>query len=286
MIISGIAIAKEIENELKNQLANCMRPPVLAVILVGNHPPSLTYVENKQKVCARLGIVSKRLTLPDTATTSELRDVILACNEDPTIDGILLQLPLPAHLHAPSLIAYISPDKDVDGLHPVNLGKLVASQTDGFVPCTPLGVQQMLLRSHIPTQGAHVVIVGRSQLVGRPLALLLSQKSAAGNATVTMAHTGSKDLSAICRSADILVAAAGQPHLITQDMVKEGAVVIDVGIHRLANGKLTGDVDFENVKKRCSLISPVPGGVGPMTIAMLMHNTLKSYLNKNPSSSL
>lgn len=283
MIIDGKAIAQIIQNEIKASIAEIKgRPPALAVIIVGNHPPSIIYVDRKTKACAEVGMRSKKIQFSDQISEAELIDTIKALNDDSEIDGILLQLPLPPHLNQMKILHQISPDKDVDGLHPYNVGKMLIGDTHTFFPCTPLGVKELLMRSGVNTKGKHVVILGRSNLVGKPMAAILMQNAAGANATVTIAHSQSKNLKELCVSADILIAAIGHPHFVKADMVKDKAVVIDVGINKIeANNslgyRLVGDVDFEQVRDKCDLITPVPGGVGPMTIVMLLSNTLKSY---------
>ncbi len=257
------------------------RPPALAFLLVGEDPASHTYVNIKTKRCREVGIRSIKAQLPAQTKEEELLACIAAWNQDETIDGILVQQPLPPSIQSDVVVETIDPTKDVDGFHPLNLGRLLLGQTTGFIPCTPLGITTLLDEFDIDPSGRHVVIVGRSNIVGKPLAALLVQKKKRRNATVTLAHSATRNLAALCRSADILVAAAGSPHLIRKEMVKPQAVVIDVGIHRasLPEGKtcLTGDVAFDEVAPLCSAITPVPGGVGPMTIAMLLSNTWKSY---------
>lgn len=280
MIINGTAIAQTIELRIQNAIQALKgRPPGLAFILVGNHPASESYVRMKKKKCAEVGILSVDRQLPSSTSELQLLKEIQTLNEDPSIDGILVQLPLPDHLNTSRITSAILPEKDVDGFHPLNMGRLLLGEQEGFIPCTPLGIHVLLTHSQIPISGKHVVIVGRSSIVGRPLAALLIQKSPHCNATVTLAHSLTENLSALCRTADILVAAIGKPHAITTSMVKPGAVVIDVGINRLSHPHphITGDVDFEQVAPLCSAITPVPGGVGPMTIAMLLSNTLLSY---------
>lgn len=287
MIIDGSKIAEEIQLELHETIKKLsLRPPALHVIIVGHHSPSEIYVKRKTQACFKIGIVSETHQFPPDIAEEKLLAHIHQLNQDDGVDGILVQLPLPLHIHADRVMLAIDPEKDVDGFHLLNLGKLLAGDSTGFVPCTPLGIQVMLERSGIKIAGNHVVILGRSQIVGRPLAALLMQNSPHANATVTVAHSQTKNLAALCRSADILVAAMGQPRFVKADMIKEGAVVIDVGINRvpaphLPKGyQIVGDVDFEAAKARCSFITPVPKGVGPMTIAMLLSNTLKSYLHR------
>lgn len=281
-IIDGKAIAQQIQQELASAIRAhaSQRQPCLAVILVGNHRPSQIYVNRKMEACGQIGIKSIRHHLPDTATEQTLLELIAKLNNDPSIDGILLQLPLPHHFNSIQMISAISPQKDVDGLHPTNMGKLLIGDPSGFVPCTPLGIKVLLQRAMIDITGKHLVVVGRSNLVGKPVAALLMQNTPGANATVTILHSYSKDAPEILRSADILVVAMGSPKFLTHDLIKEGVGIIDVGINSIEtpNGrKLVGDVDFEAVKDKCSFITPVPGGVGPMTIAMLMSNTWKSY---------
>ena len=276
MIIYGSEIAKNIKADIKSRVeeivAKGLRKPCLCVILVGDDPASISYVKGKEKACAEIGFASKMITLPQETSEEELLDIVRECNNDDNIDGILVQLPLPKHINAHNIIINIDPNKDVDGLHPLNVAKLYQSQ-DGFVPCTPQGVMQILKQANVSLAGKHVVVIGRSHLVGSPAARLLLNE----NATVTMCHSYTQDLSSITKLADILVVCVGKPRMITKEYVKEGAVVIDVGVNRDENGKLCGDVDFENVKEKCSLITPVPKGVGPMTICMLLVNTLKAY---------
>lgn len=281
MIINGTAIAQTIASKIRDATHSLekQRPPGLAFILVGHHPASESYVRMKKKKCAEVGIFSVDRQFPASISEDQLLSEIQALNKDPSIDGILLQLPLPDSLNTSKISSAILPEKDVDGFHPLNMGRLLLGESEGFIPCTPLGIHVLLTQSQIPILGKHVVIVGRSHIVGKPLAALLMQKAPHCNATVTVAHSLSENLPALCRSADILVAAMGRPRAITASMIKPGAVVIDVGINRLSDPHphLTGDVDFESVAPRCSAITPVPGGVGPMTIAMLLSNTLLSY---------
>ncbi len=276
MIIYGNEIAAKIKEEIKAKVddiaAQGKRKPCLCVILVGDDPASISYVKGKEKACAQIGFASKMIALPNDTKEEELLNIVHACNEDESIDGILVQLPLPKHINAQNIIANIDPKKDVDGLHPVNVAKLYQSR-DGFVPCTPQGVMQILKEAKVSLAGKHVVVVGRSHLVGSPVARLLLNE----NATVTMCHSYTQDLSKITAMADILVVCVGKPRMITAEYVKDGAVVIDVGVNRGEDGKLCGDVDFANVSEKCSLITPVPKGVGPMTICMLLVNTLKAY---------
>ncbi len=255
--------------------------PGLGVVLVGDDPASKSYVTAKERACEEIGIYSDDNRLPAGTSQDELLAVVGRMNENPKINGILVQLPLPRHLNESEVLLAIDPAKDVDGFHPVNVGKMVVGEK-AFLPCTPHGVVQLLLRSGVTIEGAHVVIVGRSNIVGKPLANMLIQKSPTGNATVTVCHTRTKDLAHYTRQADIVIAAAGKPKTITVDMVRDGAVVIDVGVNRIedatkkAGYRLVGDVDFDAVKEKASLITPVPGGVGPMTITMLLYNTVAS----------
>jgi methylenetetrahydrofolate dehydrogenase (NADP+) / methenyltetrahydrofolate cyclohydrolase len=277
-LIDGTAIAKQIQEQIAHAISHLShRKPGLAFILVGDNPSSQTYIRMKKKRCEEVGILSFDCVLPKTVTEAQLLKEIDKLNRNPAVDGILVQLPLPEHIDLMHVVSAADPNKDVDGFHPLNFGKMLLGETDGFLPCTPLGIQVLLSQAQIPVLGKHVVIVGRSNIVGKPLAAILMQKAPHCNATVTVAHSMSENLSELCRSADILVAAMGQPHFIKADMVKKGAVVIDVGINRLSNECLVGDVDFDAVAPLCSHITPVPGGVGPMTIAMLLSNTLLSY---------
>lgn len=277
LIINGTHIAQEIEQNLKKAITTLRgRPPCCAFVLVGNHPASMTYVRMKKKKCQEVGILSKDIELSDTVSEEELIREIRLLNEDDAVDGILVQLPLPLHIHSQKILEAIDPKKDVDGFHPMNMGKLLLGDSSGFFSCTPYGITLLLQRAGIEVKGKHVVIIGRSNIVGKPLAALLMQKREGSNATVTVLHSASENLEEICKSADILIAAIGSPKFVKKEMVKEGAVVIDVGINK-SEGKLVGDVDFENVAPKCSAISPVPGGVGPMTIATLLSNTLLSY---------
>ncbi len=281
-LIDGKATAAAIRAEIKAEAAVLVSrgiTPGLAVVLVGDDPASKSYVAAKTKACAETGFFSVDHRLARGTTMAELKALLGRLNGDRRIHGILVQLPLPDHLDESEILLAISPAKDVDGFHPLNVGRM-ALDKEAFLPCTPHGIVQLLLRSGVAIAGSHVVIVGRSNIVGKPLALLLMRKAEAGNATVTVCHTHTRDLAAHTRRADILVAAVGRPRAITADMVKEGAVVIDVGVNRVEDTsnpkgyRLCGDVDFEAVKEKANLITPVPGGVGPMTIAMLLHNTL------------
>ena len=283
-IISGTEIAKEIREELKQEIAQLKEKhnlvPGLATVLVGEDPASQVYVGSKVKTCEALGVHSERYDFPADASEEELLTLIDKLNKDPKIHGILVQLPLPKHIDTTKALYAIDPKKDVDGFHPVNLGKLVIGEPD-YLPCTPHGIQELLIRSGVKIEGAEVVVVGRSNIVGKPVANILLQKKEGANATVTVCHTATRDLAFHTKRADILIVAAGRPKAITADMVKEGVVVIDVGVNRIgktAEGKaiLCGDVDFEAVKEKARAITPVPGGVGPMTITMLMLNTVRA----------
>ena len=271
-IIDGKLISAQIKEELCEQTKKLKQQgiqPGLAVVLVGTDPASQTYVRNKTKTCELLGYHSEEYLLPESTTQDELLTLIDRLNEDKGIHGILVQLPLPSHMDKQSVIERISPDKDVDAFHPINVGKIMTGTYD-FLPCTPAGVMELLERTGIDVCGKHCVVIGRSDIVGKPQAMLLLHK----NSTVTVCHSKTADLPSITSQADILVAAVGRPGFVTADMVKEGAVVIDVGINRNAQGKLCGDVCFDEVSAKASYITPVPGGVGPMTIAMLMKNTM------------
>jgi methylenetetrahydrofolate dehydrogenase (NADP+)/methenyltetrahydrofolate cyclohydrolase len=284
-IISGKEIAETIRVELKDEVQKLKDEknvtPGLAVILVGEDPASQVYVGQKSKGCDEVGIMEETIRMPVETEEKVLLDKIVELNNDPKFHGILVQLPLPKHIDEKKVINTISPAKDVDGFHPVNVGKLMIGE-DAFLPCTPHGVQQMLMRSGNDPSGKHVVVVGRSNIVGKPMTNILLQKKDGANATVTICHTGTPDISKFTKEADIVIAAAGRPKTVTADMVKDGVVVIDVGVNRVdapdtkRGFKLVGDVDFENVKEKAKAISPVPGGVGPMTVTMLLVNTLQS----------
>jgi len=279
MLIDGKKIAAEIQTSIEKRVSEISaRKPGLAFILVGENPASQSYVRSKKKACASTGIVSTLIELPASVAQSDLLKRIDELNRDPQIDGILVQLPLPTHIDEKAVTSAIDPKKDVDGFHPVNVGKMLLGEEGGFLPCTPHGIKVILERCKIPVEGKHVVIVGRSNIVGKPLAAILMQKKPHCNATVTVVHSQSENLEMLTRSADILVAAIGRPFFIKKEMVKPGAAVIDVGINRLPDGKIVGDVDFVNVSEVAGHITPVPGGIGPMTIAMLLQNTLWSYL--------
>lgn len=288
-ILDGKAIAQDIRAELKAKTAELKKQgivPGLGVLLVGDDPASRSYVTAKEKACEETGLYSREIKLPATASHAEILQVVENFNTDDQIDGILVQLPLPDSSMEQSVIEAINPDKDVDGFHPVNVGRMMLG-LPAFLPCTPHGVLQILKRSGIKTSGAHVVVIGRSNIVGRPLVNLLSQKSELGDATVTMCHTRTKNMKALTLQADIIVAAVGRPNTVTADMVKPGAVVIDVGVNRIEdaskkNGfRLAGDVDFAAVSEKASAITPVPGGVGPMTITMLLANTVESAARRH-----
>jgi methylenetetrahydrofolate dehydrogenase (NADP+)/methenyltetrahydrofolate cyclohydrolase len=285
-ILDGKALAQRIQSELQQQIQQWQgsigRPPGLAVVMVGDNPASAAYVRNKERSCQQVGMTSFGQHLPTETTQAELERSIHTLNLDDRVDGILLQLPVPEHLDAVSLLYQIAPDKDVDGLHPLNLGHLVRGEA-GLRSCTPAGVMRLLEEYKIDLQGKRAVVVGRSILVGKPLALMLLE----ANATVTIAHSRSPDLPAITRSADVLITAVGRPNLITAEMVKPQAVVVDVGINRVTDeagkSRLVGDIDFESVAATAEFITPVPGGVGPMTVAMLLQNTVLSYAQRHQS---
>jgi len=283
-LIKGAEVAAQIREELKKEIAELKAKhnvvPGLATVLVGSDPASQVYVGAKEKACQALGIYSERHDLPENTTQEELIALVQKLNKDSKINGILVQLPLPKHLDEGDVLYAIDPKKDVDGFHPVNVGKLMIGEPD-YIPCTPAGIQQLLIRSGTQIEGAEVVVVGRSNIVGKPIANILLQKKPGANATVTICHTKTRDMAFHTRRADILIVAAGKPKAITADMVKEGVVVIDVGVNEIGKtpeGKriLAGDVDFDTVKEKAKAITPVPGGVGPMTITMLMMNTLRA----------
>lgn len=279
LIIDGKKISQEIKDELKAQVADLKAQGIegaLAVIQVGADPASSVYVRNKKHACEYIGIRSESYELPEETTEAELLALIERLNVDASVNGILCQLPVPAHMDENKIIRTIAPEKDVDGFHTQNVGALMVGQ-QGFVSCTPAGVIQLLKRSGIEIEGKHCVVVGRSNIVGKPMAMLMLRE----NATVTVCHSRTKNLPAICRQADILIVAVGRPKMITVDYVREGAVVIDVGIHRQEDGKLCGDVDYDAVAPLASAITPVPGGVGPMTIAMLMNNCVEAIRSRN-----
>lgn len=278
ILLDGKAVSAKMKERVKNEavkLKNLGVEPALAVILVGEDKASQTYVASKEKACHACEIKSIMHRLPEQTTQSELLALIDLLNLDDSVDGILVQLPLPKHINTDKILESISPNKDVDGFHAINVGKL-SSGLDGFVPCTPLGIMEILKEYDIDVSGKNACVIGRSNIVGKPMANLLLNASA----TVTVTHSKTKNLKEICKNADILVAAIGKPFFVTEDMVKDGAIVIDVGINRLDDGRLVGDVDFDKVASKCSYITPVPGGVGPMTIAMLLSNTIKSAKNR------
>ena len=278
-ILDGKALSLKIKDELKEHTAQLKAEginPALAVIIVGNDPASRVYVNNKKKACEYIGIISEEYALPEETTMEQLLELIDTLNASDKINGILVQLPLPKHLDEKEVINRISPKKDVDAFHPSNVGKIMIGDYD-FLPCTPAGVMELIKLSGIDVNGKNCVVVGRSNIVGKPQAMLLLH----ANGTVTICHSRTKNLKEVCLGADILVAAVGKENIITADMVKPGAIVIDVGMNRNAEGKLCGDVDFNNIKDIAGAITPVPGGVGPMTIAMLMKNTLKAALIQN-----
>ena len=276
MIIDGKQIAQNLKEEIRAEVASLTaqygRKPCLDVILVGENPASMSYVRSKIKATEYCGFDGELISLPETVSQDELLRIINERNAAPNVDGILVQLPLPKHIDEQAVIDAISPEKDVDGFHPTNVARLWLGE-DAIVPCTPMGVMKLLEQTGTPLQGRHAVVVGRSNIVGKPVAKLLLDK----NCTVTIAHSRTADLATVCRQADILVVAVGRAHMITADMVKPGATVIDVGINRTAEGRLVGDVDFDAVAPVAGAITPVPGGVGPMTIAMLMYNTITCY---------
>jgi methylenetetrahydrofolate dehydrogenase (NADP+) / methenyltetrahydrofolate cyclohydrolase len=283
-VISGAEIASAIRGELKEEVALLTRErgvtPGLVTIIAGENPASISYVTNKQRTAKELGFHSVQEDLPQNVEEETLLGLIRHYNEEPSIHGILVQLPLPPQINEAKVLYAIDPDKDVDGFHPVNVGRLMIGEAR-FYPCTPLGIQQLLLRSGVAIAGAEVVVVGRSNIVGKPIAMMLTQKAPGANATVTICHTATKDLAFHTKRADILIVAAGRPKAVTADMVKEGSVVVDVGVNRIGvtpegKARLCGDVDFDSVREKASMITPVPGGVGPMTITMLMLNTVKA----------
>jgi methylenetetrahydrofolate dehydrogenase (NADP+)/methenyltetrahydrofolate cyclohydrolase len=290
-LIDGNAIAAKIIAELKISVASLGgRAPCLALVLVGDDPASVSYVRKKEKTASEIGVESRVHLPPEAIGQLALESLIDELNADPSVDGILVQSPLPKHLNEAAIFRRISPAKDVDGFHPVNLGKVAQEDATGFIACTPAGVMELLARSGVDLSGKHVVVLGRSLIVGKPVALLALQKRAGANATVTVCHSGTRELGSITRLADVLIAAIGRPEFVTAEMVKPGAVVIDVGINRVADPtkktgyRLTGDVHFPSVAPICSKITPVPGGVGPMTVAMLMHNTIRARMQQLASS--
>jgi methylenetetrahydrofolate dehydrogenase (NADP+) / methenyltetrahydrofolate cyclohydrolase len=286
-LINGNAIAESIIEELTIEVSALQgsKKPVVAFIRVGDDPASISYVNKKQKTAARIGIESRLILLAEDITQKALFDQIDALNADADVSGILIQAPLPKHINETATFNRVLPGKDVDGFNTLNIGKLCQEDSSGFVACTPAGIVQLIKRSGIETEGKHVVVLGRSQIVGKPAALLMMQKACPGNATVTVCHSRTADLPSITRQADVLIAAIGRPNFVTADMVKDGVAVIDVGINRIEDAsrksgyRLVGDVEFDTVSPKSSHITPVPGGVGPMTVAMLMHNTLHAFKN-------
>jgi len=282
LILDGKKLSQKIKNELKNEIkkytSKGLRNPSLAVILVGNDPASEVYVRNKRKACEEVGINSMYIHLKEEIPEEELLKYIEKLNKDEEVDGILVQLPLPKHINTQNVITAINPKKDVDGFHPENIGKLATGMKDCVIPCTPLGIWILLKEYEIQTYKKDVVMVGASNIVGKPMSLLFLRNE---EATITVCHRNTKDLAHHTKQADILIVAVGKPYLITEDMVKENAVVIDVGINRLENGKLVGDTDFETLLSKVSAITPVPGGVGPMTVASLLVNTVSIYRQKH-----
>lgn len=286
IILDGKKTSNDIKSELSVLVDELMkkskRPPHLAAVLVGNDGASLTYVGSKVRSCEKIGYQSTLIHLPETTSEGELLEQIHSLNNDKEIDGFIVQLPLPKHIDEEKVLMAVDPHKDVDGFHPTNFGKM-ALDMESFIPATPYGIVELLDRYKIDISGKHAVVIGRSNIVGRPMSILLSRKSSPGNATVTLTHSRTKNLETITKEADIIVSALGVPNFLTQDMIKEGAIIIDVGITRVpddSNPKgyvITGDVDYENVQEKASYITPVPGGVGPMTIAMLLQNTYHAY---------
>ncbi|MFQ3224803.1 MAG: methylenetetrahydrofolate dehydrogenase (NADP+)/methenyltetrahydrofolate cyclohydrolase [Lentimonas sp.] len=283
-LIDGNAIAESIIEELTTEVSTLPgKKPVIAVIRVGEDPASVSYVRKKEKTAARIGIGSRMHILPEDVSKEDLFAQIDALNADPEVSGILIQAPLPKHINETETFNRVLPGKDVDGFNTINIGKLCQEDNSGFVACTPAGIVQLIKRSGIETEGKHVVVLGRSQIVGKPAALLMMQKACPGNATVTVCHSRTADLPSITRQADVLIAAIGRPNFVTADMVKDGVNIIDVGINRVEDAskksgyRLVGDVEFATVAPKSAHITPVPGGVGPMTVAMLMHNTLSAF---------
>jgi methylenetetrahydrofolate dehydrogenase (NADP+)/methenyltetrahydrofolate cyclohydrolase len=286
VLLDGKQLAQTMQGEIAAAVAAFVQAhsvrPGLAAVLVGDNPASKLYVGNKVKACGAVGIASWTHHLPGDTSQGQLLSLVTRLNSDPAVHGILVQLPLPKQIDEATVIRSVAPAKDVDGLTPENVG-LLAAGSPRYLPCTPHGIQQLLLRNGIPVEGKHVVIVGRSNIVGKPLALLLVRKAAGCNATVTVCHSYSRNLGEVTRQADVVVVAIGQAHFLKADMVRPGAVVVDVGMNRLPSGKLAGDVDFEAVREVAGAITPVPGGVGPMTITMLLHNTLRAAQEQIPS---
>ena len=293
MILDGKKTASEIRLEIREQIrklvADGLRAPKLAIVIVGHNPASETYVANKLKACAEVGIEAERIALEETITEQELLEIVQRLNRDDSIDGFIVQLPLPEHIAETTILSAIDYRKDIDGLTPDNVGRMVQG-LPSIISATPRGIRELLSRYNIATEGKHIVVIGRSNIVGKPIAMLLMQRpylslpgmtaASLGDATVTICHSKTRDLKSICLTADIIIVAAGCPNLLTADMVQEGAVVIDVGINRV-DGKLVGDTDFENLVSKASYITPVPGGVGPMTIVSLLQNTLQAYSRHN-----
>ena len=274
-------IKAEIAESVKEIVANGSRPPHLAAVIVGDDGASLTYVGSKVRACKRVGFDSTLIKLPDTISENELLEKVNELNNDENIDGYIVQLPLPKHIDSQKILMAVDADKDVDGFHPANFGKMALSLPT-FISATPFGIMELLKRYNVETSGKHTVVIGRSDIVGRPISILMSQKSNPGNSTVTLAHSRTKNIEELTRQADIIISALGVPNFVKADMVKEGAVIVDVGITRVSDNsqkgyKIVGDVDYENVSKKSRYITPVPGGVGPMTIAMLLKNTLLAY---------
>ncbi|MCB9515101.1 MAG: bifunctional methylenetetrahydrofolate dehydrogenase/methenyltetrahydrofolate cyclohydrolase FolD [Candidatus Krumholzibacteriia bacterium] len=285
ILLDGNALRDTLLDELATEVASLPEAPRLTVLQVGEDPASGVYIRNKMRACERTGIVGEHLHLPADVTQAELEARMAALSAGAP-DGVILQLPLPAHLDENAVMALLDPDKDVDGFHPVNLGRLVAG-LPGLLPCTPAGVRELLRRNDIPTRGKHVVVIGRSVIVGKPAALLFLQKHALGDATVTVCHSASADLAEHCRRADILVAAVGRPLLVKGDWIKPGAVVVDVGMNRIEDAsakrgyRFVGDCDFDALRERASAMTPVPGGVGPLTVAMLLRNTVTAFRRRH-----
>ena len=274
-------IKSEIAKSVKDIVAQGLRPPHLAAVIVGSDGASLTYVGSKVRACKRVGFDSTLINLPDSISETELLEKVEELNNDKNIDGYIVQLPLPKHIDAQKILMAVDADKDVDGFHPTNFGKM-ALNLPTFISATPFGIMELLKRYNVETSGKHTVVIGRSDIVGRPISILMSQKSNPGNSTVTLAHSRTKNIEDLTRQADIIISALGVPNFVKADMVKDGAVIVDVGITRVADNsekgyKIVGDVDYENVSQKSSYITPVPGGVGPMTIAMLLKNTLLAY---------
>ncbi len=286
-LIDGNKIAQSIIESLTKEVSKINGPkPTVAFIRVGEDPASVSYVRKKQKTAENIGIQSLLKILPDSISQEELIEEIEAFNDDSNVHGILIQAPLPDHISETTIFNTVKPEKDVDGFHTLNIGKLCQEDPSGFVACTPAGIVELIKHSKIQTEGKHVVVLGRSQIVGKPAALLMIQKGLPGNATVTICHSKTQNLEVITKQADLIIAAIGRPNFVSEAMVKEGASIIDVGINRIPDSskksgfRLVGDVDFEAVSKKCDHITPVPGGVGPMTVAMLMQNTLNAYKNQ------